>query len=177
MFQGDVGGAGDFFGTSIFNGTLRPGNSPAQVSFENLVLNGTLEMEIGGNIPGSGYDQLIGHSHLESSAILRGALNVSLLSGTSSFFPSLGDTFDLIIANFVFADFDVINLPELMDGMYFMSRVVELENDLQAFQVWVAGTDASVPEPSSIILLAVGLLLLARSHHQHSGGRYREAAR
>lgn len=162
VFKGDVSTTGDFFGASTFDGTLRAGiNGPAQVSFEQMILNGVLEMEIGGTTPGTGYDQFVGHSHLQTFAGLRGELNVNLL-GTSSYVPAFGDFFDLIIADIISESFSAINLPGLMNGLFFDFGVVELDDGRDAFRVWVAGTDASVPEPESIVLLAFGLLILVR---------------
>ena len=73
-FTGDGGstGGGDIF----FEGDLRPGNSPAQVTYDNNVFFGsgsTLEIELGGVTPGLEHDKII----VDGSIALDGALNVS----------------------------------------------------------------------------------------------------
>jgi len=59
-FTDDVTGAGSYTGNVRFDDGFSPGNSPAIVSLENGLLNGAhLTMEIGGDTPGTEYDQLL----------------------------------------------------------------------------------------------------------------------
>jgi T5SS/PEP-CTERM-associated repeat protein len=75
-------------------GTDAPGFSTAAVNRGSVSYNGTLEIEIGGTPPGSGYDQL---NHILGTGIaeLGGTLDVLFLDG---FIPSLDDTFDILTA-------------------------------------------------------------------------------
>ncbi|MCH7751899.1 MAG: hypothetical protein IH898_07065 [Planctomycetes bacterium] len=68
--------------------------STAAYNRGSVSYNGTLEIEIGGTTPGSGYDQL---NHILGAGIaeLGGTLDVLLIGG---YVPSLGDTFDILTA-------------------------------------------------------------------------------
>jgi Regulator of chromosome condensation (RCC1) repeat len=77
-FTGSGGstGGGDIF----FEGDLRPGNSPATVTFNNNVSFGSgasALFELAGTTPGSGYDQILVNGALS----LNGSLQVSLIDG------------------------------------------------------------------------------------------------
>jgi Tol biopolymer transport system component len=110
-FTGSGGstGGGDIF----FLGDLRPGASPAIVSFaNNIVFSGaaTLNMEIGGTSPGAGYDQVIVNGHLA----LSGVLKVSLIN---DFIPAAGNTFNLLDWTTVGGVFTLLDLPVLSGGL------------------------------------------------------------
>lgn len=86
-FQGSGGssGGGDIF----FLGDLRPGNSPASVSYDNNVAFGpgaSLQVELGGTIAGSQYDRI----QVSGDLSLDGMVDVSLIDG---FTLSLYDEF------------------------------------------------------------------------------------
>jgi T5SS/PEP-CTERM-associated repeat protein/autotransporter-associated beta strand protein len=94
VFFGAQSGAGPFTGTGTveYNGDLRPGNSPARVTYEGDVLlnsSATLHSELGGTIPGSQYDQL----SVQGSITIGGGLQLSFING---FVPAPGDSFILI---------------------------------------------------------------------------------
>ena len=59
-FNGYVKGIGTFDGNVMFSGTIAPGLSPANVTFDNIAFgeSGTLEMELGGRQLGGQYDHL-----------------------------------------------------------------------------------------------------------------------
>lgn len=95
-FFGPVSGAGTFTGagTVTFLNAFAPGASPANVIFAgDLALDAaaTLEIELGGNAPGSQYDRLT----IVGDAILGGTLDVSLING---FVPATGSTFQILTA-------------------------------------------------------------------------------
>ena len=94
-------------------GTDAPGFSPAAVNRGSVSYNGTLEIEIGGTLPGSGYDQL---NHILGAGIadLGGVLDVELIGG---FTPSIGDSFEIITATSVLDTFDSELLPTLGGGL------------------------------------------------------------
>ncbi|GAF69308.1 unnamed protein product, partial [marine sediment metagenome] len=98
-------------------GTDAPGFSTAAVNRGSVSYNGTLEIELGGTTPGSGYDQL---NHILGAGIadLGGTLDVVLLGG---FDPSVGDSFDIITAvGSIIDEFDTINLPALDPGEFWV---------------------------------------------------------
>ncbi len=120
-FFGAVTGAGTFPGAGIvfFEGDLRPGASPAVVSFGGDVSIGgqaMIEIEIGGTTAGNGHDRLA----IAGNAYLDGALTVTLIDGYET---SGGETFDVLTANLVQGTFAVIDLPPEFTIEYLSDRV------------------------------------------------------
>jgi T5SS/PEP-CTERM-associated repeat protein len=118
VFFGSVSGAGTFTGggTTEFEGDLKPGNSPANVTFGgNVVISptaGTI-IELAGTTKGAQYDSLT----IAGTASLSGALDVVLLGG---FIPSPGQSFNILTAaGGLDGTFDTTNLPALAGGLYF----------------------------------------------------------
>jgi T5SS/PEP-CTERM-associated repeat protein len=94
VFFGGQSGAGPFTGTGTveYNGDLRPGNSPANVTYAgNVILNPSakLHMELGGLTPGSQYDRLT----VSGTITVGGTLDVLTING---FNPQPGQSFTLI---------------------------------------------------------------------------------
>ncbi len=120
-FYGSTSGSGTYtgLGTVNFEGDLKPGNSPAAVSFGGDVVLGvasTLQMEIGGITPGSQFDQL----NVTGKLILGGTLQVVLANG---FMPSIGQSFDLLNWGTVAGSFTAVMLPGLASGAWDMSQL------------------------------------------------------
>jgi T5SS/PEP-CTERM-associated repeat protein len=90
---GYVKGTGTFDKVA-FTGTFSPGIGPVSMNLGSVQYDGTLDIEIGGSMPGSDYDQL-NHNVGDGTAQLDGTLNVSLLNG---FMPQAGDMFDILTA-------------------------------------------------------------------------------
>jgi len=90
---GYVKGVGTFDNVQ-FTGTFSPGFSPAKVNLGSATYAGTLQIEIGGLSPGSGYDQL---NHILGGGVaqLGGELDVSLIN---NFTPNAGNRFQIITA-------------------------------------------------------------------------------
>lgn len=115
VFFGALSGAGPFTGTgAVYSiGDLRPGNSPATVSFGGSLVLGSstmLTMELGGATPGTQYDRLV----IAGSASLAGTLAVSLIdSGAGQFEPAAGDSFDILDWGSLSGTFASIDLPAL----------------------------------------------------------------
>jgi MYXO-CTERM domain-containing protein len=88
--------------------------APASVDLGNVIYVGTLEIEIGGTLSGSGYDQL-NHVIGGGMAFLGGTLQVTLWGG---FMPAAGDEFEFLTAvggvNGVFA---AVSYPALSPGL------------------------------------------------------------
>jgi hypothetical protein len=106
--SGGSSGGGDIF----FLGDLRPGNSPASVTFDNNVTfaHGALDVEIGGTSIGSQYD----HIKVTGSLSLGGTLKVSTIN---SFTPAAGQSFDLLDWGTLAGAFNAIQLPTLPLGL------------------------------------------------------------
>ena len=152
VFFGGQTGAGSFTGTGTvyFNGDLRPGNSPASVSYGGDVALGgasSLTLELGGLLAGTQYDRL----NVAGTLFEDGVLDVSLYGG---FMPHFGDTFDLFDAGGIAGSFDAVNLPALAG---------DLAWDATNFQS--TGQLRVVPEPGigTLLLSAFALLGLLRN--------------
>jgi T5SS/PEP-CTERM-associated repeat protein len=114
---GLVSGAGPFSGpgTIYMEGGYSPGNSPAKVQVGTQLSLGpanVLTMEIGGETPGSGHDQL----DFGASGALEagGVLQVQFING---FTAQLGDVFQLFASPKTTGAFDLILLPPLSTGL------------------------------------------------------------
>lgn len=140
-------GAGSISGAVQMNGTWAPGNSPGLVTIDsNVVLNGILDMELGGLLRatsgtgGSGYYDAI---NVTNALTLGGTLNVVLYD---TFVPTYGDTFTLLQAGSISADFDTVIYPTLSGGLSW-----ERTTSATAMTITV------VPEPSTYAMALAGL--------------------
>jgi fibronectin-binding autotransporter adhesin len=111
VFLGGATGAAPYTGTGTvqFEGDLRPGNSPAIVTFGGNVEIGTgatTVIELAGAAPGSGYDRMA----VTGNIILGGTLNIVTLGG---FIPAEGAVFDIITAGSRTGTFNQVNLPTI----------------------------------------------------------------
>jgi hypothetical protein len=118
VFFGSVSGAGTFTGggTTEFEGDLKPGNSPANVTFGGNVVVGPTAgtvIELAGTTKGAQYDSLT----IAGNASLSGALEVDLLDG---FKPLPGQSFNILTAaGGIAGAFETLDLPALAGGLYF----------------------------------------------------------
>jgi hypothetical protein len=91
------------------NGVVAPGNGAGAIEIEGRFANGrnaTLQMELGGTIAVSGYDQLI----VDGGVTLAGTLEVFLIN---SFAPTPGYNFTLINATgALVGEFDTLHIPD-----------------------------------------------------------------
>ncbi len=105
---GALTGSGTVFGTlEIDGGEVAPGLSPGTVTVTGNYMQtaaGTLDIQIGGPLPGSDYDQLIA----PGIAILDGTMNVSLID---DFVPDPGDEFEVLTYGSHIGQFATVNLP------------------------------------------------------------------
>jgi hypothetical protein len=107
--SGGSSGGGDIF----FDGDLRPGNSPASVTFANNVGFGdgaVTHIELAGTTPGTQYDRI----NVTGALALDGDLSVSLLGG---FTPAAGNAFDILDWGSLSGTFDAITLPTLATNL------------------------------------------------------------
>lgn len=100
--------------TNLTNaGIVSPGSSPGKISIEGDYTQesgGSLNLELGGTIVGTEYDQLV----VTGSAALGGTLNVTPING---FTPTVGDSFTLLSYGTHTGKFTTENLPDLDPGL------------------------------------------------------------
>lgn len=122
---GSTSGGGDI----IFEGDLKPGNSPAAVLMDNNVAFGSgarLAIELGGTTPGSQYDQLL----VAGELALGGTLDVDLVNlGAGVFQPQLGSVFEIAsAAGGIIGSFTTEQMPGL--GPLLEMQSVQTANEL-----------------------------------------------
>jgi hypothetical protein len=152
VFLGGFSGAGGITGGGdvFFEGDLRPGNSPAAVTYGaniSLASSASITMELAGHAEGAQYD----HLTVTGSFTLGGTLAIQLLDGFS---PQAGDEFDLF-------DFD----PALLSGNFASIQFPALGSGLNWDSSGLSDTGivAVVPEPSTGLLVCFSsFALLAR---------------
>ncbi len=92
---GSIVGTGTITGNVVNNsGIVAPGHSPGKITVAGAYTQaaaGELDMQLGGKVAGTGYDQL----KVTGAATLDGTLNITLING---FQPTLGDVFTFISA-------------------------------------------------------------------------------
>jgi hypothetical protein len=147
-FYNFVSGGGQYPGpgTVVFLDGFSPGASPAEVAFGGgLALAGasTLLMELGGTVPGTGYDRL----DVAGGLALGGRLDVALIYG---FEPRAGQAFDLLEWGSISGEFNAVDLPALGEGLAW-----------DASGLYSTGALRVVPEPATLVLLALGACLAA----------------
>ncbi|MCF8238529.1 MAG: T9SS type A sorting domain-containing protein [Saprospiraceae bacterium] len=85
--NGTLSGQGVFTGALVNDGTIRPGDSPGILSIQGSFTNqGIIEFELGGIVPGTGYDQISvsGDIYLDGTAMIT-LYNGFIPSGPNSF--------------------------------------------------------------------------------------------
>lgn len=88
-----VSGSGHFAHTHHL-GIFAPGNSPAITSGTDTIIGGTIQIELGGTIPGLGSGR---HDQFNDSGTLTlGASSVLEILTFQSFVPTPGDTFEIL---------------------------------------------------------------------------------
>ena len=108
----------NFTGNLLNNGgTLSPGDSPGKTQINGnytQAVDGTFEVEIGGLQQGSEYDWL----NITGNAFLKGTLDVELFDlGSGPLTLGEGDVFDILSAESITGEFDVLTLAALDEGL------------------------------------------------------------
>lgn len=153
IFDGALSGSGGGSGGGLIQlgGTIRPGNSPGVMAYENDVQftgSSYLELELGGLNPGTQHDQITS----TMSVTLDGTIELTLING---FVPQLGDSFELVVADSIADNGVGYVLPALSGG-----RSFEMTLNLAAGSMDVLSATV-VPEPTTILLLLVAAGMLA----------------
>jgi hypothetical protein len=110
---GVLAGTNTLTGNVTSSSTLSPGASPGVFTIASnytQMPGGVLEIELGGPLPGTGFDQLV----VTGAVALAGTLNVSLLNG---FIPEPGSTYRFLTAGSLSGVFPVTNFPSGPSGM------------------------------------------------------------
>ena len=93
---------------------------------------------------------------IEGDAYLDGILDVSFLDlGAGEFSPGLGDSLDILIADEILGEFDILTLAILGNGLDW--DVSYILDDLGADFVRLSVVNA-IPVPASVWLLGSGLI-------------------
>lgn len=159
QFDGYFSGAGGITGTgtSVFNGGLAPGNSPANVNVVGNVVFGSgnvFAVEIGGLTAGTQYDRLT----VGGSASLDGTLDVSLIDlGSGLFAPQAGDTFDILNAEILSGSFSALSFAALLDPNLSW-QIDYLTDAIGTTDVVRLSVVSAVPVPPAVWLFGSGLI-------------------
>lgn len=150
-FFGLVSGSGGFLGagTKHFAGGMAPGLSPGLMTLGGSIVfsGGTLTMELGGLLPGSGHDKLV---FLPGSTVtLAGiGLNVEYWGGWTA---GAGQTYDLFDWSGLSGTFSSVALPALASGLAWNTSALYTTGEISV---------AAVPEPGTWMMLLAGFGLL-----------------
>jgi autotransporter-associated beta strand protein len=160
-----VGGIGTIQGSTTIQGILAPGNSTGilnNLGDIELEITSTFQMEIGGTVAGTGYDQL----NVTGSVTLAGllAVNTGLYNPNSGdlFFLIKNDGVDAINGRFSNADADDTTVVTLDGRAWLISYTANFENVIPTF---TGGNDVAlmaVPEPHAALIGGIGVLFLLR---------------
>ncbi|HSM23341.1 MAG TPA: autotransporter outer membrane beta-barrel domain-containing protein, partial [Anaerolineaceae bacterium] len=145
-------GSGTLSSNLVNGGTVSPGNSPGIITVDGDYTqesDGFLEIELGGDVAGTDYDQL----QVTGAASLNGNLNVSLIDG---FMPSNGDQFLILDAESLSGTFTTINLPTLSNGLEWQTEYTATGFSISAVGAGtITGTvtyDGRITDPHDIIV-------------------------
>ncbi len=138
--SGLLKGKGTVIGNVIVAGTFAPGTSPGIVNINgNYTQTGTLQIELGGITPGTGYDQVV----VSGTANLGGTLDVRQFG---AFVSPPGATFQVVKAGTVNGTFTNTIVPLIFSGLStsYQSQFVELGNAAVTTASVLAPVDPSI---------------------------------
>lgn len=129
-------------------GIFAPGNSPGVVNGTNLTFAGTVQIELGGTIPGFGsgrHDQINDSGTLE----LSGGPVLEVLS-FEEFVPQIGDEFEIL----TWTEGLVGDFGEVVIDPLFLASDISFEQVITNRNGRGSLTLVAVPEPSAFLFLA-----------------------
>ncbi|VAW61063.1 hypothetical protein MNBD_GAMMA11-1603, partial [hydrothermal vent metagenome] len=133
----------------VFNndGIVGPGNSPGTLTVGGYTqdINGILNIELGGVLAGTEYDVLA----VTGTANLGGTLNVDFFDlGIGLFDASLGDTFEILLAENINGEFDILTLAVLGEGLdWQLNYLIDFQGTTDIVQLSVV---SAVPLPTAV---------------------------
>lgn len=169
-----AGGGGSITGTvNNQGGAIAAGNSTGLMTVFgnlNLMSGGTVQIELGGTVFDSGIPQFDYDRILIADDATTGATEgmVTIDPGAifdvsyfDAFTASLGDTFDVIVADSIMGDLALSSflMPMLTGSLSWDMQIVSLTSGQDALRLAVLGP-AAVPEPGTAPLLISGLLAI-----------------
>ncbi len=162
--DGGVLSGGGNINSNVFNsngGLVSPGNSPGTLSIigdytqddpSQGGIDGELFIELGGLIAGDEYDVL----DVSGTATLGGVLTTDFIdSGNGLFSASAGDVFDILSAETIAGEFDLLTLAVLGDGLFWD---VNYLTDFSGTTDIVRLSVSAVPVPAAVWLFGSGFL-------------------
>lgn len=143
-------------------GTLAPGASPGRTEIVGDYVqhaDATLAIEIGGLLAGAEHDVL----DVTGTATLGGALSVSWYDlGLGTYVASAGDAFDILAAETLVGEFDLLALADLRTGLYW--QIAYLQDQFGTTDVVrLSVVGAHVSNPGALWLFATGLFGVVRT--------------
>ncbi len=158
IINGMLSGSGTINGNTVNAAIVGPGSSPGE-----LIINGNftqtetglLHMEIGGLLAGDEYDVL----NISGTATLAGTLDLDLTNlGSGIFKPGIGDAFDILTAESIIGEFDILSLAVIGGGLgWQLDYLVDEIGTIDVARLTVVEV-APVPVPAAIWLFGSGLL-------------------
>lgn len=150
-----LGGKGEIRdrGHHVIEGTLAPGDSPGCVTDQgNVTFTGssTLEIELGGPAPCTGYDRL---TIAQTLTLQSSRLRVLLISG---FTPAAGQRFDILDWGSLSGTFLVLELPTLPAPLSWDTTALYTTGELAVTAPVKTENDVPLPE-WALVALAAGL--------------------
>jgi hypothetical protein len=114
--------------------------------------NGRLDFRIGGLLVGTQYDFV----RVNGPVTLNGTVQVSLIN---NFQPNIGDKFDILRGDRITLGQVNFSLPSLSSGETWFTGIVG-----NFFELSVAQAQISAPEPSPLLVMALGVAWLVGWH-------------
>lgn len=161
-----LGGKGEIRdrGHHVIEGTLAPGDSPGCVTDQgNVTFTGssTLEIELGGPDPCTGYDRL---SVLQTLTLQSSRLRVLLISG---FTPAAGQRFDILDWGSLSGTFQVLELPALPAPLTWDTTALYTSGELVVAAPVKTETDVPLPGWAlAALAVALGRTVMQRARRR-----------
>lgn len=135
--SGVLRGNGTVTGPIMNSGRIAPGLSPGELQIQPGLLiepPGVVEIELGGVVPVIEHDRIFVGGLLQFAGGLAGTLEVQLIDG---FLPNPGDLFQVIIANEINGQFELVVNPNLPCDLDIEVQYVDDEFDVVQLEVVV----------------------------------------